>query len=295
MDSEIERRIRTVFDQAGAQGFLHAREVGGEREVAVAADQPVVLASVFKIAVAVAFWRQVEAGRIDPLERTTVPSRYRIGGVGTAGCADDVTMSWRDLVHLMLTLSDNAATDVVHRRIGQGAVEAVVADLGMYRTRIIGCCEDLFATIADELGFELAGCELDEELGKVGVDRIWSLAVLDPARTSSSTPREITGLLEAVWQDRAGDAEGCRQVRASMAQQVWPHRLSSGFGGEVAVAAKTGTLPAIRNEAGVVTLPDGRSFAVSVFTRATSLAERLPAVDAAIGASARLAVDHLSG
>ncbi|MCW2765568.1 MAG: ampC, partial [Nocardioides sp.] len=264
-------------------------------EVAVAADQPVVLASVFKIAVAVAFWREVGAGRIDPLERTTVPSRHRIGGVGTAGCADDVTMSWRDLVHLMLTLSDNAATDVVHRRIGQGAVEAVLADLGLDRTRIIGCCEDLFATIADELGFELAGCDLDEELGKVGVDRIWSLAVLDPARTSSSTPREITGLLEAVWQDRAGDAEGCRQVRASMAQQLWPHRLSSGFGGEVAVAAKTGTLPAIRNEAGVVTLPDGRSFAVSVFTRATSLAERLPAVDAAIGEAARLAVDHLSG
>ena len=80
-----------------------------------------------------------------------------------------------------------------------------------------------------------------------------------------------------------------------MAQQIWPHRLSSGFASDVAVAAKTGTLPAIRNEAGVVSLPDGRSFAVSVFTRASSLSGRLPAVDAAIGTAARLAVDHLSG
>lgn len=294
MDSEIERRIRRVFNEAGACGFLHAREIDGEREVAVAADEPVVLASVFKIVVAVAFWREAAAGRIDPAERTTVASRYRIGGVGTAGCFDDVTMSWRDLVHLMLTLSDNAATDVVHRRIGHGAVEAVLADLGLSDTRIIGCCEDLFATIADELGFELSGSDLDDELAKVGADRIWSLAVLDPGRTSASTPREVTSLLEAVWQDRAADAEACRQVRTSMADQIWPHRMSSGFGGDVEVAAKTGTLPAIRNEAGVVTLPDGRIFAVSVFTRADSLAGRLPAVDAAIGTAARLAVDHLA-
>ncbi len=56
------------------------------------------------------------------------------------------------------------------------------------------------------------------------------------------------------------------------------------------LAAKTGTLPAVRNEAGVVTYPDGRRYAVAVFTRAHSLAERLSAVDAATG---RFAVVHL--
>lgn len=78
-----------------------------------------------------------------------------------------------------------------------------------------------------------------------------------------------------------------------MARQIWPHRLSSGFASGVTVAAKTGTLPAVRNEAGVVTCPDGRRFAVAVFTRAATLDERLPAVDASIGRAARLAVDHL--
>jgi beta-lactamase class A len=295
MAHDVEQQIRAVFREAGATGFLHAREVGGERQVAVGADDRVVLASVFKIPVAVAFWRAAVAGHIDPAERTTVPARYRTGGVGLAGCADDVTMSWRDLVHLMLTLSDNAATDVVHRRIGHAAVEAVLSDLGLQDTRIIGCCEDLFATIADDLGFDLARADLEAEVAAAGPDRVWSLSVLDPDRTTSSTPREISRLLEAVWQDRAADAVACERVRSTMAQQVWPHRMSSGFGGAVTVAAKTGTLPAVRNEAGVVTLPDDRRFAVAVFTRADSLASRLPAVDAAIGTAARLAVDHLSG
>ncbi|MFP3813852.1 serine hydrolase, partial [Bacillus sp. SIMBA_005] len=67
----------------------------------------------------------------------------------------------------------------------------------------------------------------------------------------------------------------------------------SGFPSEVKIAAKTGTVPAWRNEAGVVTYPDGRQYAVAVFTRADSLAERLPAVDASIGRAACAAVEHI--
>lgn len=290
--SAVEAAIDDVFAEAGARGFLHARELGGGAEVAVGADDPVVLASVFKIPVAVAYAREVAAGRLDETARTRVGSRYRIGGIGTAGCADDVEMSWRDLALFMLTMSDNAATDVVYHRIGAAAVDRVLADLGLHRTRLIGCCEDLFASVLADLGAS-ADADIDAVFAGATPERTWKLAVLDPERTTSSTPREITGLLDAVWSDRAGEPAACERVRSMLARQIWPHRLSSGFGSDVTVAAKTGTLPAVRNEAGVVSYPDGRRFAVAVFTRANSLAERQPAIDAAIGKAGRLAVDHL--
>jgi beta-lactamase class A len=287
--SAVEAEIAGVFAGAGARGFLHAREIGGGPEVAVGADDPVVLASVFKIPVAVAYAREVAAGRLDETERTRVGRRYRIGGIGTAGCTDDVEMSWRDLALFMLTMSDNAATDVVYHRIGQQAVDRLLADLGLHRT---GCCEDLFASVLADAGAP-EDADVDAVFAGATPEQTWKLAVLDPDRTTSSTPREISGLLDAVWTDRAGEAAACERVRSMMARQIWPHRLSSGFGSDVAVAAKTGTLPAVRNEAGVVSFPDGRRFAVAVFTRANSLAERQPAVDAAIGRAGRLAVDHL--
>lgn len=285
----VESQISQVFRSAGAQGFLHAREIGAGREVGVGADDPVVLASVFKVPVAVAYAREVAAGRLDENERTTVTSRYRIGGIGTAGCADDVTMTWRDLALFMMTMSDNAATDVIYHRISQPAVDQVLIDLALHRTRLIGCCEDLFASVTAELG----GDEPDVVLPAADPAEIWRLAVLDPARTSASTPREITTLLNAIWTNVAAPPAACEQVRDIMARQVWPHRLSSGFESDVRIAAKTGTLPAIRNEAGVVSYPDGRRYAVAVFTRADSLSDRQPAVDAAIGRAARLAVDEL--
>ncbi|WP_328609118.1 class A beta-lactamase-related serine hydrolase [Amycolatopsis sp. NBC_00345] len=291
--SAIGDEIEAVFADAGARGFVHAREVGvtGGPEVGVGADDPVVLASVFKIPVAVAYAREVVAGRLDETERTRVTARYRIGGIGTAGCADDVEMTWRDLARFMLTMSDNAATDVVYHRVGQAAVDRVLTDLGLSRTRLIGCCEDLFATLAADLG--AASGDIEELLAAATPEQLWQLSVLDPERTTSSTPREITTLLDAVWTDRAGEPAACEKVRAIMAQQIWPHRISSGFPAGVSIAAKTGTLPAIRNEAGVVTHEDGRQFAVAVFTRAGSLEDRLPRVDASIGKAARLAVDHL--
>jgi beta-lactamase class A len=78
-----------------------------------------------------------------------------------------------------------------------------------------------------------------------------------------------------------------------MARRENTQRLASGFGAEIQVAGKTGTIPFVRNEAGVVTYPDGRRFAVAVFTRSESLAQRNPAVDAAIGQAGRLAVESL--
>jgi beta-lactamase class A len=103
----------------------------------------------------------------------------------------------------------------------------------------------------------------------------------------------MSELLSLVWRDEAGPAEACAEVRRIMALQVWPHRLSSGFPDGVRVAGKTGTLVTIRNEAGVVTYPDGGRYAVAVFTLASSLAFQQPAIDAAIGTAARMADDAL--
>lgn len=286
--------ITGIFADAEAEGFLHAREIGaaGGPEVDSGADEPVVLASVFKILVLTAYVRAVSAGTLDPTERTTVTARYRIGGVGTAGFSDDVQASWRDLAQNMMTMSDNAATDVLYHRLGGDAVDRVIADLGLRSTRLVGCCEDLFASVVADLGGS-ADDDLDELLAATEPERLLGISALDPARTSASTPRDVTTLLNALWTDTAAPAEACAQARAIMAQQIWPHRLTSGFPNGVTLAAKTGTLPRWRNEAGVVTYPDGRQYAVAVFTRAHTLDERLPRVDASIGRAGFAAVEQL--
>ncbi|WP_353114533.1 serine hydrolase [Microbacterium sp.] len=292
--SAVEERIAQVFRDAGADGYLFAREIGVDDGpvVDLGGDEPIVLASVFKIFVLTAFVRAVAAGEIDPRERAVVTARYRIGGVGFAGFADDVEASWRDIAQNMMTMSDNAATDVLFHRLGAARVDRVISDLALSGTALIGCCEDLFATVLADLGGG-QDADLAELFTSTPAETLLTLRMVDPLRTSHSTPREVSTLLNALWTDAAAPPDASAQAREIMAQQIWPHRLSSGFPAGVAVAAKTGTVLTWRNEAGAVTYPDGRRYAVAVFTRAHSVADRQVAVDSSIGTAGRLAVEHL--
>lgn len=290
---EVEQRLQDLFAAVGAEGFLHVCALDGSGSVSLGADRPVAVASVIKIVLCLAFSREVAAGRLDAEARADVPAAYRIGGAGTAGFQDPVQLSLRDLALSMMTVSDNAATDVILDRTGRNAIDAVLDELELPGTHVRGGMMWGHDRAAAQLGL-VSTRDIDDQLEGVPEERIWELAWIDPARANASTPREIARLLTAIWTDRAGPAEACAFVRSAMAQQVVTHRLAAGFDLKgVAVAGKTGTLPSIRNEAGVVMYPDGRGYAAAIFTRADSLAPRLPRIDAAIGHAARLAIDHL--
>jgi beta-lactamase class A len=293
VSSEVEHRIRDLVADAGASATLHVQDLASSRAVSLDADQPVAVASVVKIAFCLGFAREVAAGRIDPHERVEVPPDLRVGGAGTTGCRDPVQMSLRDLALFMMTLSDNAATDIVYGRTGTEAVQRALDDLGLAATHVRGNMRWGHMRVVEELGLSSPE-DLDAQLEHADPEKIWGLAWMDPSRSNASTAREVAALLAAIWSDQAGPPVACEFVRTAMQAQHTSDRIATGFEQDgVRVAAKTGTLPAVRNEAGVVTYPDGRHYAVAVFTRARSLSPRQPQIDIAIGAAARMAVDHL--
>jgi beta-lactamase class A len=284
--------MEAEFRAAGVTGHVHAIQLETGREVGIGSDSPVVLASVFKVPLLVAFYRRAAAGLIDPSAQVVLPPGRRTAGpTGVAVLLDEVRMSLRDLACLMITISDNTAADAVFDRVGLAAVRQTLAELGLRRTQIDGCCRDLHESLLADAG--VGGMdELWARLDEPGL--LGRLRALDPDRTGRSTPREMARLMGMIWTDAAAPAAECAQMRRLLGLQVWPHRLASGFPfDEVRVAGKTGTLPTIRNEIGVVEYPDGGCYAVAVFTRSTVPAAVLPRADAVIGTVARLAVEHL--
>jgi beta-lactamase class A len=288
-------QLESAFVEADVVGFLHATDLGSGREVSVSADEPVVLASVFKIPVLVTLFRQVDAGELDPAEPVEVPAEGRtLGPFGLSVMRDPARLSWRDLAWLMMSLSDNTATDIVCDRVDVNRVNETMELLGLKRTVLIGDCQDIFDSIAADLGLE-PGASL-EGVDLTDPDVVRRVRAADPSATSRSTPREITTLLELIWRDEAATPESCAQMRRILGQQVWPHRLAAGFPeDDIATSGKTGTLPPWANEAGVVEFGDGGRYAVAVFTRSNRPAMKTTRADAAIARSARAAVDRLRG
>jgi beta-lactamase class A len=281
-----------VFAEADVEGRLHARDLDSGREVAAGADDQVVIASLVKILLVLEFARQAAAGQLDPAERILVRVADRLGGWGLAGCADDVEVSLRDLAYFAMSVSDNTAADLLLRRVGPDLLPMLAAELGLDRTRVVGGPRQALESMLTDVGAR-DGAEFARIYPTLPAERLRTLRVFDPERATSSTPREITRLLGLIWRDEAGPPGACAFVRELMGRQIFWTRLASGFPEGVTVAAKTGTLPGLHMEAGVVRYPDGGRYAVAVFAATRQLASRRIDVDLAMGRAAAAAVEHL--
>jgi beta-lactamase class A len=305
-------RIRAVFADAGCSGWLHARRCvptpgstasktpasktpaskPREATLSVHGDERVVLASVYKLPLLLTYCALVDAGRIDPTEELRiVPSDCTPGPTGIATMRDPVTMSRRDVAASMMTVSDNAAADMLLGEVGTAAVGELLGRLGLTRTRIVGGTGDMYRRLVEETDSHTV---VEAFAALTDNDEAWTVSAYDPAYTSATTPEEMTRLLAAVWAGRVLSPEQTRYVQQVMRAQIWPHRIASAFPFRgVSVAGKTGTIGVIRNEVAVVEFPGEYPVAVAVFTRAARTEPKLPVVDAAIGEAARIAVTEL--
>lgn len=275
-----------LFRVAGVTGRLYAEDIDTGHEVGHGADEPQPIASIFKVPLLVELCRQADAGLLDLTSRVTVPAGFRVSGpTGISAMLDDVTISLRDLAYLMIAVSDNTSADTLLDLVGCEAVNAMLESFGLRRTQVVYGAGETNASMGRDAGHAWPFMDPDD---------IARLSVLDPARSNSGTAREMARLFGLIWRDEAASADSCAWMRAVLNAQVWPHRLASGFPyDDVAVSGKTGTLPTLRCESGVVEYPDGGRYAVSVFTRSFSTALNQPRADAVIGTAARMAVDHL--
>ncbi|WP_340644160.1 serine hydrolase [Phenylobacterium sp.] len=270
--------IAAGFAAAGCDGALHVLDLDTGAEAGFEPDRPVVPASVFKVLVALEFYARAAEGEIDPAKQVDLrPAVVTPGPVGLSNFQDPVRLSLRDLARMMLTLSDNAATDLLIGRVGLDAINARAVSCGCRETRIVSDLRTMLDSMAVELEFRNYAELLAAQSGKLGPAaqaggtdpaRIAAVSALDPARGSRTTARDMTTLLAAIWNDTAAMPQACAMLREVMDQQV-TRRLEAAVPDGGALAAKSGGLfGRVRNEVGVITWPDGARYAVAVFTQA---------------------------
>ncbi|GLY69860.1 serine hydrolase [Amycolatopsis taiwanensis] len=289
----MEREITARADELGLRVRMHATDIDGTASFGISSAEPVVTASVFKVPVAVELARQAVAGECDLAEQVTVPAGPKVPSpYGLATFRHPATLSLDALATLMIGISDNVATDLVFARVGKPAVRSLLDRLGLTATVIDQDCAELLATIGEDLGLSY---EDDERLlTKLSPQQLRKLRALQPDQTCRTTPEDMTRLLGMIWRDEAAPPQACAEVRRWLGLQVWPHRLRSGFHTDgVRISGKTGTLPTIRNEVGVVEYDDGGRFAVAVFTEAVDARAQAPERDAFIGFAAARAIEVL--
>ncbi|WP_349409692.1 serine hydrolase [Pseudalkalibacillus sp. SCS-8] len=94
-------------------------------------------ASIIKIPIAVAALLQIQNGEIDANKVITVTETEKIGGTGIIHCMKgEVAFSFQNLIPIMISVSDNTATNKIIQEIGIPTINKVIESLGCVNSAV---------------------------------------------------------------------------------------------------------------------------------------------------------------
>jgi beta-lactamase class A len=203
------------------------------------------MGSVYKFPIAITVLRRVDAGTLR-MDRPVHITEFSPGHspLREEAKGRPVTRTVRQLVGLMLRDSDNTACDVLLDLIGGG--DAVTRDLGIKGIRI------------DRQERVIA-----RDIAKHG-EAHYSKDVRD-----TSTPDAMVELLTRFWNRRLGLSQPMHALAVKLMTETktGAKRIRAELPAGASLAHKTGTMPGVVNDVGVITLADGTHIALAVFTK----------------------------
>ncbi len=270
LEAELERLAGITEGTVG----VAALHLESGRAAYLNRDEPFPMASTYKVPIAVQLLHRVERGELSLDSIIEVRPTDLHPGSGTLTRLFDepgVYLSIRNLLELMLLISDNSATDIMLRTAGgSDAVNARLAALGVEGIRVDRPTSLL---IADWVGVE--GMPESGEF-TAGEFREAARALSDSAREAASeafatdprdtaTPRAMADLLVQIYKGQALDAEHTALLLDILKRvETGTDRLKGMLPPGTEVAHKTGTIGGTSNDVGIIYLPDDAGHVVTV-------------------------------
>src|SRR3954467_7290898 len=119
--TNVEDQVRTLISNIMGDGVdvgVYALHFGSGREIGVNADRRYPTASTVKVPILFALYRKAIAGEIDLNERVRIAEHHRTAGSGVLQDLDlALEPTLHDLAMLMITVSDNQATDMLYQML----------------------------------------------------------------------------------------------------------------------------------------------------------------------------------
>src|SRR5205814_2929345 len=133
LQSSIERTAKSLNATWGI--YIKSLETGDE--IAIDADRQMETMSTIKIPLMIEAFEQIKAGKFRLADRYTFVQADSQPGTGTIQRLDPgAVMTIKDLITMMIIVSDNTATEVLYRMVGgPAAVNARMAALGLNKTQ----------------------------------------------------------------------------------------------------------------------------------------------------------------
>ena len=268
----LDQRIHSQIDGFSGKVSLYAKNLDTGESYSLRGDERVRTASTIKLAIMATVFQAVADGRAKWTDLLPLTDQGRVSGSGVVReLSTGVRLPIRDLVNLMIVVSDNTATNLLLERFTANAVNAEMDKLGLKQTRSLRMIRGDADDLKPPRGFSEAGRLPENQPFGIGV----------------STPHEMAMLLEKMEKGEVVSSAASRQMIAILKRQQYKDGIGR-HTGNLAVANKTGSLDHLRSDVGIVYSPAGRiAMAITV--------EDIPAIDYSDDNPGTLLISRLTG
>ncbi len=262
----LDERIVAIITGADVDAGVAVSHIESGRRLDVNGDAPFPMASTFKIPILATACRQLAAGSISLDARVPLADEDKSMGSGILPYFESgLQPTLRDLLTLMIIISDNTATDIVVDYLGGAAVvEGTMHELGLTEIFFKLNCKDLLRQafppeVADLPRDELVKWTTENDILRDG------LAFSKGPENNVSTANAMNELLHLIYSGALFPEDLRRTALDILYKQQFNVRISRFLPLGTKVAHKTGTIGGIRNDCGIISISDSNHVIVSLF------------------------------
>ena len=251
----LQAQVAQIASAHHGQVAVYAKMLKTGDVVALQPDVPVQTASVIKLALLWEAMQQIRAGKAHWDDKVTLTKDNQTDGSGVLGFFDTpATLTLKDILSMMVIVSDNTATNVAIDAIGLDATNHELQRLGLKNTW-------LYKKIGKPANFPMPEDQKRFGLGKTTarematlMQRIVTCRLNDDNAAPAPADRAICGVT-------------LHMLRSQMYRDGAPRYLETVDTSEdgSAIASKTGALDAVRNDVDAVAAKNGLIL-LSIFT-----------------------------
>jgi beta-lactamase class A len=252
----LGEQVRAIAMAHHGDIALFAQNLKTGETVAISPDMPVQTASVIKLAILYEALEQVRSGKAHFDDKITLSKADQVQGSGVLLFFDaPLSLTLKDVLTVMIVMSDNSATNLVIDHLGLENIDARIAKLGLKDTYLY---KKVFMPVP-------AGVVMPADQKKFGLGKT-------TAREMAMVMTKIARceLAEPGGQTQADDAKLCQVALKMLHVQFYRSaipRYLDGMPGATSdsIANKTGSLDAVRNDVAAISTKNG-IVVISVFT-----------------------------
>lgn len=235
--ADLEETMQTCSGEYAVAFY----DLNDEESLQINANKSYHAASTMKVPVMIELYRQAGLGNLSMNDSILVKNEFRSivdSSLYTLSIEDDSDslvyqninkkMSVADLTYQMITVSSNFATNILIELVGGKQTTVTMRTLGASDIEVLRGVEDIKA--------------------------------FDRGLSNSVTANDLMYIFKALAQGEAGTPQATDEMISILKDQQFNEIIPAKLPKEVEVAHKTGVITGVHHDAGIVYLPDGRSY-----------------------------------